>query len=80
MNDLNAMLATMGFPEIGTWSLITTLVLSVPPLFVMFSKRATGGTKVLWFVLTSIFSWLAYAAFLYATRSQVASQEGKPPG
>ncbi len=80
MNDINAMLVTMGVPELTVWSLIVMIVLSLPPVFVLFSKRATGGTKVLWFILTSIFSWLAYVAFLYITRKSGsgASQAGKP--
>ena len=82
MNDLNAILTLLGVPEIGLWSLIGMIVLSVPPVFVLFSKRATGSTKVWWFILTSIFSWLAYAAFLYITRkkSNADSQAGKTSG
>jgi len=82
MNDLNAMLATMGLPELGVWSLIMTIVLSVPPVLVLLSKRATGGSKVLWFILTSIFSWLAYAGFLYVTRKKGngESEAGKTSG
>lgn len=82
MNDLNAMLATMGLPEVGVWDLIGLIVVSLPPLFVLFSKRAAGSTKVLWFILTSIFSWLAYAVFLYITRKKGngESQAGKTSG
>lgn len=70
MNELNATLATLGLPEIGIWSLIFTLFLSLPPLFVLASKRTTGGSKLMWFILTSLFSWIAYALFLYRTRSE----------
>lgn len=79
MNDINAMLATMGVPEISVWSLIVMIVLSLPPVFVLFSRRVSGSAKVLWFILTSIFSWLAYAPFLYVTKKKVNgdSQAGK---
>lgn len=82
INDINAILAMMGGAEVGVWSMIALIVLSVPPVFVLFSKRVSGGTKVLWFILTSIFSWLAYVAFLYITRKtgSGASQAGKPSG
>ena len=70
MNDINATLVMLGIPELTVWSLIVMIVLSLPPVFVLFSKRATGSTKVLWFILTSIFSWLAYAPFLYLTRKK----------
>jgi len=80
INDINAILAMMGGAEVGVWSLIVMIVLSLPPVFVLFSKRVSGSAKVLWFILTSIFSWLAYAVFLYVTRSNGKSQAGKPSG
>jgi hypothetical protein len=71
MNDLNAMLAAMGISlKLDIWDVIVMIVLSLPPVFVLFSRRVSGGTKVLWFVLTSFFSWLAYAPFLYVTREK----------
>ncbi len=80
INDINAILAMMGGAEVGVWSLIVMIVLSLPPVFVLFSKRVSGSAKILWFILTSIFSWLAYAVFLYITRSNGESQAGKPSG
>jgi len=82
MNDINAMLAGMGLPVLDEASLIIAIVLSLPPVFVLFSKRASGGTKVLWFILTSIFSWLAYAGYLYVTRKKGngESRAGTAPG
>jgi phosphotransferase system glucose/maltose/N-acetylglucosamine-specific IIC component len=79
INDINAILAMLGGAEVGVWSLIVMIVLSLPPVFVLFSKRVSGSTKILWFILTSIFSWLAYAVFLYLTRKKVSgdSQAGK---
>jgi len=79
INDINAILAMMGGAEVGVWSLIVMIVLSLPPVFVLFSKRVSGGSKATWFILTSIFSWLAYAVFLYLTRKKVNadSQAGK---
>lgn len=70
MNDINATLVMLGIPELTVWSLIVMIVLSLPPVFVLFSKRVSGNAKVLWFILTSIFSWLAYAPFLYITRKK----------
>jgi hypothetical protein len=53
----------------GLLEWIFLIVLSVPPLFVIWSKRVSGGRKVLWVVLTSLFSWLAYGVFLVVTRA-----------
>lgn len=63
-NDmLLAQMAGMGLLE---WAVL--IFLSVPPLFIIFSKRVTGRRKMLWFILTSLFSWLAYVPFLIMTR------------
>ena len=78
MNDINALMEVLRSAELGAGSLIViivlslivTIVLCLPPVFVLFSKRVSGGTKVMWFILTSIFSWLAYPAFLAATRKK----------
>ena len=78
MNDINALMEFFRSAEVGAGSLIViivlvlivTIVLCLPPVFVLFSKRVSGATKVLWFILTSIFSWLAYAAFLVLTRNK----------
>jgi len=80
MNDVDLVLAMMADPQVRIWILIATIVLSLPPVFVLFSKRVSGGTKVLWFILTSIFSWLAYAPFLVLTRKKgnADPQAGKP--
>lgn len=80
MNDVDLVLAMMADPQVRIWILIATILLSLPPVFVLFSKRVSGGTKVLWFILTSIFSWLAYAPFLVLTRKKgnADPQAGKP--
>jgi hypothetical protein len=64
-DSLMVQVASMGLLE---W--VFLIVLSVPPLFVIWSKRVSGGKKVFWFVLTSLFSWLAYVAFVIATRDK----------
>jgi hypothetical protein len=63
-DDAMMLLASMGWLEIGV-----LVVLSLPPLFVLASKRVSGGRKLLWFVLTSVFSWLAYLPFVLMTRA-----------
>ena len=80
MNDVDLVLAMMADPQVRIWILIATIVLSLPPVLVLFSKRVSGGTKVLWFILTSIFSWLAYLPFLVLTRKKgnADPQAGKP--
>lgn len=50
------------------WMLLVTLALSVPPILVLISKRSRGGAKFGWFVVTSLFSWLGYVAFLIFTK------------
>lgn len=54
---------SMGIAE---WTFL--IVLSLPPLFVIGSKRVRGGRKVFWITMTALFSWLAYVAFVIATR------------
>jgi hypothetical protein len=68
MNDVDMVLTMMADPQVRMWLLVATVALSLPPVLVLFSKRVAGGTKVLWFVLTSTFSWIAYVPFLYITR------------
>ena len=90
MNDINALLEILGSAEVGIGSLIViivlvlimTIVLCLPMVFVLRSKRVSGGTKVMWFILTSIFSWLAYPPFLVLTRKKgnADSQAGKSSG
>ena len=90
MNDINALMEILRTAEVGVGSLIViillvlivTIVLCLPMVFVLRSKRVSGGTKVLWFILTSIFSWLAYPAFLALTRKKENAdpQSGKASG
>ena len=77
MNDVDLVLAMMADPQVRIWILIATIVLSLPPVFVLFSKRVSGGTKVLWFILTSTFSWLAYVPFLYITRKRKSGESAQ---
>ena len=78
MNDINALLETLGSVEVGIGSLIAiivtvlivTIVLCLPMVLVLRSKRVSGSTKVMWFILMSIFSWLAYPPFLVLTREK----------
>ncbi len=52
----------------GVFDWIFLIVLSLPPLFVIWSKRVHGSRKVFWVVMTGLLSWLAYVAFVIATR------------
>lgn len=61
--------------SMGLLEWIFLIVLSLPPLFVIWSKRVSGGRKVFWFVLTSLFSWLAYVPFIIVTKKD--SSAGK---
>lgn len=68
-DELLRQIASMGALD---WAFL--IFLSVPPLFIIWSKRVHGGKKVLWFVLTSLFSWLAYVVFLVVTRDSKPEQ------
>lgn len=78
MNDINALMEILGSAELGVGTLIViivlvlivTIVLCLPMVFVLRSRRVSGRTKVMWFILTSIFSWLAYPPFLVLTRKK----------
>lgn len=90
MNDINALMEILRSAEVGVGTLIViivlvlivTIVLCLPMVFVLRSKRVSGSTKVTWFILTSIFSWLAYPAFLALTRKKADAdpQSGKASG
>lgn len=56
--------------NLGWGSIALMVVMSLPPLFVLYSKRVSGSQKVLWFLLTSILSWLAYLPFLFIFRNE----------
>ncbi len=76
MDEISALLAGV---KIGFGDIVFLIVLSLPPVFILFSRRVTGRAKFWWFILTSIFSWLAYAAYLYAVAKQKREAEsGKP--
>lgn len=62
-DELMRQLAALGWMEIAL-----LVALSLPPLFVLMSKRVAGSRKFWWFVLTSVFSWLAYLPFVVMTK------------
>ena len=70
---LAQLLGSMGWQE---WSLL--IVSSLPPFFILYSKRVSGGKKLLWFLLTSVLSWFAYVPFLLLTRKTDASSDQSP--
>lgn len=79
MEQVNAILG--GKLEIGAWDVIILIVLSLPPLFVLFSKRVSGRSRFWWFILTSLFSWLAYVPFLLMTPKPKEGGDAPPkPG
>jgi hypothetical protein len=60
-------------------ALVVLIVLVVPPFWVLFTKRTSGATKTLWFVITGCFSWLAWPFYLKATRRKSDASGGRPP-
>lgn len=78
MNEINSLLEVLGSVQLGIGSLILIavvililmIILCLPIVFVLRSTRVSGGTKVIWFILTSLFSWLAYPFFLALTRKK----------
>ena len=73
--ELTALLATaenmMALLQEHFWLVVgVSIVASLPPFLVLFSKRTSGMTKLLWFVLTGTFSWLAYIPFLVIFRNR----------
>lgn len=54
---------------------ILLIVLSLPPVFILFSRRVKGGNKLLWFILTSAFSWLAYVVYLIVVPKEPRSPD-----
>lgn len=73
--ELTTLLATaenmMALLQEHFWLVVgVSIVASLPPFLVLFSKRTSGTPKLFWFVLTGIFSWLAYIPFLLIFRNQ----------
>lgn len=64
---IDTLLMQMASKGLGDW--VFLIFLSLPPLFVIWSKRVHGSRKFLWVVVTCLFSWLAYAAFLVMARA-----------
>ena len=54
---------------ISIWQIIIILLLIilvvVPPVKVLLSKKASGWSKFIWFILSVWFSWLGYLAYYY---------------
>ena len=80
--DLTALLAqaeTMSAMLQEHFWLITgvSIFASLPSIFVLFSKRVSGGAKLLWFLLTGTFSWLAYIPFLLLFRNGRNDQQDR---
>ena len=69
MNADVDMLMSLLQTNLGWGSITLMVIMSLPPLFVLYSKRVSGSQKFLWFLLTSIFSWLAYLPFLFIFRN-----------
>jgi len=51
------------------WQLIILFVMFsialLPCLVALFSSKATGTDKAVWFILSFIFSWIGYVLFYY---------------
>lgn len=62
------------------WVLLLMVALSIPPILVLISKRSHGVMKFFWFVLTSVFSWLGYVAFLLFTKPAPQAAVAAPDG
>ena len=60
------------------WMIVLAVIVSLPSLLVLISKRSNGWAKFCWFVLTSLFSWLAYALFLVLTRPPAKDATEQP--
>ncbi len=78
MDEINALLASL---HLGVWDYVWLIVLSLPPVFVLFSRQVSGRAKFWWFILTSIpfISWVAYAAFLYwIAKKKREAESGEP--
>ena len=72
---LMASLLNMGTGAL-IWMIVFAIIVSLPSLLVLMSNRSKGVAKLAWFVLTSLFSWLAYAIFLIVTKPP--SNDGAP--
>ena len=55
--------------------LVAILFYFTPILWVLFSSRSTGGAKFGWFLITIVFSWLGFAAFLILTQTAKARKQ-----
>ena len=72
MNADIEMLMSQLMSSMGWGSVALMIFSSLPPIFILYSKKVSGNNKGLWFVLTAIFSWLAYLPFLWIHRNKVS--------
>lgn len=68
MNADIEMLMSQLMSSMGWGSVALMIFSSLPPIFILYSKKVSGNNKGLWFLLTAIFSWLAYLPFLWIHR------------
>jgi len=59
--------------SLSIWHILILLIFGFvfvigPVLWVLISKRSSGGAKFGWFIITLFFSWLGLAAFLIFTQ------------
>jgi len=60
--------------------LIIIFVLTVlPVLLVIKSRRSSGGEKWVWIVVTVIFSWIGFLAFILFTKKAEQENQGDLP-
>ena len=78
--DLAALLATTesmtAMVQDNLWLFVGVSIFSMlPPFLVLYSKKVSGSQKVLWFILTGIFSWLAYLPFQLIYRNAATEKQ-----
>ncbi len=56
--------------SIGASELMIILIVLLPPILVLFSRRTSRGNKLAWFLVSVFLSWLGYILFLVFTKKK----------
>ncbi len=51
---------------ISIWQLLIIVVLFLPVILVIFSKKARGNNKFIWLAMTLLLWWIGYFAYYFS--------------
>lgn len=77
MNILNLLSIAANNSNQLPWYILWLIVVVIPAIHVIISKKTKGKTKLGWILITVLLPLLGYMAYLYAVRTVVIKRESK---